>query len=62
MASTTSGAASKVGNLTYCVSDDFGSLKSTIVDAMAGGAALWEGASSAVNFVYDSSQDANCTT
>ena len=39
-----------------------GSLKSTIVNAMAGGAALWEGASSAVDFVYDSSQDANCTT
>ena len=52
----------QVGNLTYCVSDDFGSLKSTIVAAMEGGAALWEGASSAIDFVYDSSQDANCTT
>ena len=62
MASTTSGAASQVGNLTYCVSDDFGSLKSTIVAAMDGGAALWEGASSAVDFIYDSSQDSNCTT
>ena len=55
-------SASQVGNLTYCVSDDFGSLKSTVVDAMEGGAALWEGASSAIDFVYDSSQDANCTT
>jgi hypothetical protein len=55
-------SGSQVGNLTYCVSDDFGSLKSTIVDAMAGGAALWEGASSAVDFVYDSTQDSNCTT
>lgn len=55
-------SASQVGNLTYCVSDDFGSLKATIVDAMAGGAALWENASSAIDFVYDSSQDANCTT
>ena len=55
-------SGSQVGNLTYCVSDDFGSLKSTIVAAMDGGAALWEGASSAVDFVYDSSQDANCTT
>jgi hypothetical protein len=55
-------SSSQVGNLTYCVSDDFGSLKSTIVNAMAGGAALWEGASSAIDFVYDSSQDANCTT
>ena len=55
-------SGSQVGNLTYCVSDDFGSLKSTIVNAMAGGAALWEGASSAIDFIYDSSQDANCTT
>ena len=55
-------SASQVGNLTYCVSDDFGSLKSTIVSAMAGGAALWENSSSAIDFVYDSSQDANCTT
>ena len=55
-------SGSQVGNLTYCVSNDFGSLKSTIVNAMAGGAALWEGASSAIDFVYDSSQDANCTT
>ena len=55
-------SASEVGNLTYCVSDDFGSLKSTIVSAMAGGAALWESSSSAIDFVYDSSQDANCTT
>ena len=55
-------SGSQVGNLTYCVSNDFGSLKSTVVNAMAGGAALWEGASSAVDFVYVSSQDANCTT
>ena len=55
-------SASEVGNLTYCVSDDFGSLKSTIVSAMSGGTALWENASSAVDFVYVPSQDANCTT
>jgi hypothetical protein len=55
-------SASQAGNLTYCVSDDFGSLKATIVNAMAGGAALWEGASSTIDFVYDASQDANCTT
>ena len=53
---------SQVGNLTYCVSDDFGSLKSTVVDAMDGGAALWESASSSIDFVYDSSQDSSCTT
>ncbi len=52
-------SSSQVGNLTYCVSDDFGSLKSTIVSAMQGGAARWEGASSAIDFVCDSSQDAN---
>ena len=55
-------SAAQAVDLTYCVSDDFGSLKSTIVDGMAGGAALWEGASSGIDFVYDSSQDANCTT
>ncbi len=55
-------SAGQAANLTYCVSDDFGSLKSTIVAAMDGGAALWEGASSGVDFVYDASQDANCTT
>jgi len=55
-------SSSQVGNLTYCVSDDFGSMKSTVVNAMAGGAALWEGASSAIDFVYDSSQDSNCWT
>lgn len=55
-------SASQVGNLTYCVSDDFGSLKSTVVSAMQGGAALWENASSAIDFVYVPSADANCTT
>ena len=55
-------SSSQVGNLTYCVSDDFGSLKPTIVSAMEAGAALWEGASSAIDFVYDSSQDSNCWT
>lgn len=55
-------SASQAGNLTYCVSDDFGSLKPTIVDAMEGGAAMWEGASSTIDFVYDASQDASCTT
>jgi len=55
-------SSGQVGNLTYCVSDDFGSMKSTVVNAMAGGAALWESASSAIDFVYDSSQDGNCWT
>jgi hypothetical protein len=53
---------SQVGSLTYCVSTAFGSSYSTVVSAMQSGAALWEGASSAIDFVYDSSQDGSCTT
>jgi hypothetical protein len=49
------------GNLTYCVSDSFGADKSTIVAAMDSGAALWEGASSAVDFTYVPSADASCS-
>ena len=52
----------QVANMTYCVSNAFGSEHQTVVDAMAGGAALWESASSAIDFIYDPSQDANCTT
>ncbi|CAA9398864.1 matrixin family metalloprotease [uncultured Nocardioides sp.] len=49
-------------NLTYCVSNYFGSSKTAIVNAMAQGAAMWESSSSRVNFVYVPSQDANCRT
>ena len=49
-------------NLTYCVSTTFGTNHAGIVNAMAGGAALWEGASSKVNFVYVSSQNGSCNT
>jgi len=55
-------STSQVGNLTYCVSSKFGTRKADIVNAMAGGAGLWEAASSRINFVYVPSQDANCTT
>lgn len=55
-------SASQVHNLTYCVSDKFGANKAGIVSAMQGGAALWEGASSAIDFVYVPSQDASCST
>ena len=55
-------SASQAMNLTYCVSTTFGSNHAGIVNAMAGGAALWEGASSKVNFVHVSSQDGNCNT
>ena len=54
-------SASQALNLTYCVSDKFGSSKSTVVNAMNTGAGLWEAASSKVNFTYVPSQDASCT-
>jgi hypothetical protein len=53
-------STSQVGNLTYCVSTKFGTRHGDIVSAMNGGAGLWEAASSKINFVYVSSQDANC--
>lgn len=49
-------------NLTYCVSDAFGSRKASVVNAMEQGAATWEEASSGIDFRYSSSQDRNCTT
>ncbi|KGN34838.1 hypothetical protein N802_01995 [Knoellia sinensis KCTC 19936] len=53
---------SQVGNLTYCVSTAFGARHDDVVAAMAGGAGLWEGASSAIDYVHVPSQDGNCTT
>ncbi|MBC2932930.1 M57 family metalloprotease [Nocardioides sp. zg-1228] len=55
-------SATQARNLTYCVSNSFGTQKSTIVNAMASGAAQWEAASSGVNFTYVSSADSNCRT
>jgi hypothetical protein len=55
-------SASQALNLTYCVSNKFGSNKTAVVNAMAQGAALWENASSAVEFTYLSANDASCTT
>lgn len=55
-------SASQVGNLTYCVSTKFGARHADVVTAMASGAALWEAASSKVNFVHVSSADGQCTT
>jgi len=52
----------KVGNLTYCVSNKFGSRKAAVVKAAARGAALWETASSAIDFVRVRSAEASCTT
>ena len=55
-------SAGQALELTYCVSDDFGADKATVVDAMAGGAAQWEAASSGVDFTYFPSADGNCVT
>ena len=55
-------STSQVGNLTYCVSTKFGARHDDVVAAMASGAALWEAASSKVNFVYLSNADSSCTT
>jgi hypothetical protein len=55
-------SAGQVADLTYCVSTAFGSDYDVVVDAMAAGAALWENASSAVDFVHVSSADTSCRT
>ncbi len=55
-------SASQVGDLRYCVSDKFRGDKAAVVAATADGAALWEAASSAIDFVYVPSADATCTT
>jgi hypothetical protein len=52
----------QIANCTYCVSDKFGNHKAAVVTATGQDAALWEGASSAVNDVCRSSADSNCTT
>ena len=52
----------QVGNLTYCVSTKFGADYARTVQAMADGAAQWEAASSAIDFVHVPSQDSRCST
>ena len=52
----------RVGNLTYCVSNDFGARKNALVRAAARGTSLWENASTSIDFVRVRSADANCTT
>lgn len=54
-------SASQARNLTYCVSTRFGADHGRVVDAIAQGAALWEGAGD-VDFIYVASADGNCTT
>ena len=55
-------SASKAVNLTYCVSNNFGSQQTNVINAMAQGSALWETASSKVNFVYVPSANSSCRT
>lgn len=55
-------SASQAANLTYCVSTKFGTRQADVINAMAGGAGLWEAASSKVNFVYVPAQNSSCTT
>jgi hypothetical protein len=55
-------SASQALNLTYCVSTKFGTRHGDVVNAMAGGAGLWESATSKVNYTYVASQDASCNT
>ena len=55
-------SATQARNLTYCVSDKFGTQKAAVVTAMQNGAALWEGASSGIDFIHVTAQDSSCTT
>lgn len=47
-------------NLSYCVSNDFGTRKATVVSSMQAAAQSWMDAAN-VKFIYVPAQDANCT-
>ena len=55
-------SASQALNLTYCISTKFGSAHDAVRDAVAGGAAKWESATSGINFIYVPSADGRCNT
>ncbi|WP_109509519.1 peptidase M16 [Nocardioides speluncae] len=55
-------SATQAKDLRYCVSTKFGADHGRMVTAMANGAALWENASSGIDYVYVPSADASCTT
>jgi Dual-action HEIGH metallo-peptidase len=55
-------SASQALNLTYCVSTRFGSSQAGVIDAMATGVALWENATTKVNFTYVPSENSRCRT
>lgn len=54
--------AAQARDLRYCVSTAFGADHGRMVQAMAAGAALWENASSGIDYVYVPSADSTCTT
>ena len=49
-------------NLTYCVSNDFGTIQGAVVDAIAQATTAAGRRAAHVNFVYVPAQDGNCTT
>ena len=53
-------STSAAQNLRYCVSNNFGNRKASVVSAMAAAATAWEQVAN-INFVYVSAQDSNCT-
>ena len=53
-------STSQAGNLTYCITNNFGSDKQRMINEMAQATADLEAVGN-FNFVYDSSQDGNCT-
>lgn len=55
-------SATQAKDLRYCVSTKFGADHGRMVTAMANGTALWENASSGIDYVYVPSADASCTT
>ena len=46
-------------NLTYCVSNNFGTRKATVVQAMASASAAWAAATN-IQYVYVPAEDGNC--
>ncbi|MBL8923446.1 MAG: peptidase M10 [Myxococcaceae bacterium] len=52
--------ATRRQNLSYCVSDDFGTRKATVVSSMQAAAQSWMAVAN-VKFVYVAAQDTNCT-
>ena len=54
-------SASQALNLTYCVTTKFGSNYAAVANAMEQGAALWENATTKVEFTHVASADTNCT-